>query len=167
MFFPICHTMKGALQRTQCSSQHQHGSSTVFNSTSRGYDALFWLPGHQAYMYTYMYTVQYTHTYICTYVMGKTLIHISNKQAMRTVNSDRGKEATAERMSEQKQRETDKARRVSIRLLGAFFPRSWSSPCSQRAKPNKLWPLLLGCGTHMVCMNCSSLSRQWPISSSL
>lgn len=38
--------------------------------------------------------------------MGKTLIHISNKQAMRTVNSDRGKEATAERMSEQEQRET-------------------------------------------------------------
>lgn len=75
-------------------------------------------------MYTYMYTVQYTHTYICTYVMGKTLIHISNKQAMRTVNSDRGKEATAERMSEQEQRETDKARWVSIRLLGAFFPRS-------------------------------------------
>lgn len=55
--------------------------------------------------------------------MGKTLIHISDEQAIRTVNLDRGKEATAKCMSEQEQRETEEDG-VSIRMLGAFFPRS-------------------------------------------
>lgn len=85
-------------------------------------------------MYTYIYTVQYTHTYVCTYVMGKTLIHISNKQAMRTVNSDRGKEATAEHMSEQEQRETDKARQGLYKNARCFLSKELIFPMLTETK---------------------------------